>query len=153
MLSALLAAAVPREQVEQQMAVQFGMTAYAVNKLTQEVLKSWGDDEAEQKPHYKRAAIKRIIGHIAAARAAKQYSAVSSLERLLAQIQGTMEPIEIHVNLDATVRESVLHVVAEMTPERLRAMAEAAMRMRVHSRIELPAPAATDDEVLDVAAE
>lgn len=116
------------------------MTTNAINALVPHVFKEWADEDTARRPHQKRAAVKRMHSHIAAARAAKNWNAVASLERLLAQMQGTLEPIEINVNLDATIRESVINVVAMASPERIRDLATHALRMRRAARLPLPAP-------------
>ena len=139
--SALLAGGASREEIDHQLAIEFSMTSRAVGVLLTRVVKNWSDEEVERRPHMKRAAVKRMHSHIASARAAKNYGAVSSLERLLAQMQGTLEPIEINVNIDATVRESVINVVAMATPARLEQLATAALRMRTAARLPLPAEA------------
>lgn len=140
LLSAMIANGATGEEIVHQMQIEFGMTQRAIQKLMNEVVQSWADEEVERRPHWKRAAIKRMHGHIAAARAEKQWTAVASLERLLAQMQGTMEPVVLDVNVDATVRESVINVVAMASPARVQQLAEQALRMRKAARLPSPAP-------------
>jgi hypothetical protein len=47
------------------------------------------------------------------------WKAVDQHERLLAQIQGTLRPVEVRVDVDATVRASLAAVVASLKPEEL----------------------------------
>lgn len=150
-LSALLAGGVPREEMDQLMARDHGMTVHAVSALLSQVVKGWADEELERRPQWKRAAMRRMHGHIAAARGAKNWSAVAQLERLLAQMQGTLEPLEINVNLDATVRESVINVVAMATPERIDQLAALALRLRTAARLPMPSPARVVQAVADAA--
>ena len=42
----------------------------------------------------------------------------------MAQINGTLEPVEIHVQADAVVRESVMVVLSQMSPDRVRRLAD-----------------------------
>lgn len=51
--------------------------------------------------------------------AAIDYARVKEHEALRAKIEGTLQPIELKVDADVTIRQSLLAVVANLTPERL----------------------------------
>jgi DNA-binding transcriptional MerR regulator len=106
------------------------MSKTAVRTYISRVHARWAEEERTNRAHYKTQAIRRLYGHIAEARKASNWAAVAQLERLLSDIQGTKEPIEVQVNVDATVTEAMLHVVANLSPERKRALIEEQRRLR-----------------------
>lgn len=136
------------DEIAHAMATQHNMTQGAVERLHNEVIKGWANEEAANKPHAKRMQLKRLQAHIAGARKGQQWGAVAALERLMAQILGTMEPIQIDVTMAATIRESVLNVVATTTPERLLQLATQALVLRRASGrqvIDAPTPSVAVD--------
>lgn len=106
------------------------MPKTSVAKYIEQVRARWAEEERTNRVHYKAQAMRRLYGHVAEARKAANWAAVAQLERLLADIQGTKEPVEVQLNVDATVTEAVLHVVATLSPERRRAMIEEQRRLR-----------------------
>lgn len=65
------------------------------------------------RPTNKAAAERRILGDIQAAKAAKNWAAVRGFESLLADIQGTKDPIRVDVSV--TQRSAVVHLIGNMT--------------------------------------
>lgn len=128
-LSALLSANVGRTVCDAVLAEKFDMTKPAVGKLCNLILESWTEEEADMRPHYKRIQVRRLTSYIAAAKSQRNWGAVASFERLLAQITGTLEPIEVRVSGDIQVRENLLLMVEQMTPARLLALADRARRL------------------------
>jgi len=108
----------------------FGMNKAAVALYVKRIRERWAEESRAERPHNKAQQVRRIYGHIAEARRDKNWSAVAQFEKLLAQVLGTMEPVEINVNIDATVTEAALHVVANLTPERRTAMIEEQRALR-----------------------
>ena len=152
LISALLANGTDHTNIYAICAEQFGMTKQATTRMCGRVLDTWAQDEEAQRPQYKRAAMRRIHGHIAASKKAGKWSSVAQFENLLARIQGTLEPLEVNVNLEATVRESVLHVVSSMDADRLHELAERALAYRAPLPV-LPAPPPTSPALPAEAAE
>ena len=111
-------------RIREEMTLRFGMSPTAVRSLQKRVLNEWSAADVERRPHEKRLQVRRILRHIQAAKDAKQHSAVASFEELLAQINGTLEPVEVHVQAEATVRESVMVVLAQMKPDRVQRLAD-----------------------------
>jgi hypothetical protein len=52
------------------------------------------------------------------------WAAVAKHETLLAKIEGTMKPVELKVDVDVSIRQSMLAVIANMTPEQIDRYAE-----------------------------
>lgn len=117
-------------RIREEMTTRFRMTPTAVKSLQKRVLDEWSSSDVERRPHEKRLQVRRILRHIASAREANQHSAVASFEKLLAQINGTLEPVEVHVQAEATVRESVMVVLAQMKPDRVRRLADEHRRLK-----------------------
>jgi hypothetical protein len=131
---ALLSNGASKDHIHQVLADKFGMGQRAITALITRVYKLWSEDESSQRAHYKRAAIRRIHGHINAARKQGKFGAIASLEGLLARIQGTLDPIRVEVNVEATLRETVLHVMTGLDTERLHELAQRALAYRGDNR-------------------
>lgn len=126
----LLIAGIAIARIESACRDQFSMPKSAVSKCVEQVHARWADEERSNRLHYKTQAMRRLYGHVAEARKDKNWAAVAQLERLLADIQGTKEPLEVQLNVDATISEAVLHVVANLSPERRVALIEEQRRLR-----------------------
>ena len=113
----------------------------AVEKTLAEVKDEWVAIDAEQAPRLKSMAVRRILDHIAKAKAQKAWTAVATLERTLADIQGTREPIRIEVDVTAEQRSALAGAIASMAPDLELAMADEQRRLRaaMEGRL-LPAP-------------
>ena len=126
----LLVAGVGVGRVETACRDQFSMGKTAVNSYVMRIRTRWAEEERGNRPHYKAQAMRRLYGHVMEARKDKNWAAVAQLERLISDIQGTKEPVEIQLNVDATVSEAVIHVVANLSPERRKALIEEQRRIR-----------------------
>lgn len=71
---------------------EFGAPATVVAKRRELIRQRWVEEYDEQRPHLRRMAEKRLNQHIEQARKAGKWDAVVNMERLLAQMQGTLEP-------------------------------------------------------------
>lgn len=114
----LLVAGIPVSRIEKEAKQRWGLTAARTKRLIDRVRARWAEESRAERPHWKAQAIRRLYGHIAKARGEGQWNAVAAFERLLAEMQGTKEPVEIQLNVDATVTEAALHVVSRLTPEK-----------------------------------
>lgn len=102
----------------------FNMTEYAVKNLIKEVHAEWKEEDSERKPHSKAASERRILREIMQAKQDKAWTAVSSMEKVLSQIQGTSEPIEINSTTDSRINDALLHLLGEEDPRRIRELIE-----------------------------
>ncbi len=125
------------------------MTRTVVATYVARIREKWAEEERAARPHYKAQAMRRIYGHIAEAKRDKNWSAIAQFEKILSDMQGTKEPVEINVNIDATVTEAALHVVSTLTPERRRALIEEQRRLRALAA----KPIDTTAEVVDISAQ
>lgn len=71
---------------------EFGAGPAVVAKRREIIRQRWVEEYDEQRPHLRRMAEKRLNQHIEQARKAGKWDAVVNMERLLAQMQGTLEP-------------------------------------------------------------
>jgi hypothetical protein len=122
MLLQLLASGVDRREIVEVMRQKRGMTKGAVLALLGRVEDELREEDREVTPLIRAKQVRRLHTHIARAVSDKSWNAVASLERLLAQVRGTMEPVQVNVNIDATVREAVVHVLGAMPPDALSAL-------------------------------
>lgn len=102
----------------------FNMTEDSVKHLISEVYAEWQEEDAERKPQTKAAAERRILRHIVQAKRDKAWTAVSTLEKVLMQIQGTAEPIEFSSTTDSRINEAILHILGEEDPRKIRELIE-----------------------------
>lgn len=111
------------EQVYREMHERFGMTRRAVTRLRLELERAMAADGQELLPVLKGKTVNRLHAHIIKATRDGSWNAVASLERLLSDVQGTREAVQVNVNVDATVREAVVHLLAAAPPAELDALA------------------------------
>lgn len=124
----------------------FGMTVNQIRNLRREVYAQWQEEDAEAKPHYKAAAMRRINRQITKAGAAGAHGAVAQLENTLSKIQGTGEAIEVNVGVGFRVTRSLIEVLgeeAEKDPAKLREMIDE--QRRIEQRRALAADAIDAD--------
>lgn len=93
-----------------------------VMRLISEVRQIWDQEDAERQQWAKAAAVRRHQDHIRKASAKGAYTAVAMLETNLARIEGTNEPLEIHINDDSRVNDAVMRVLGMTDPTKLRAL-------------------------------
>lgn len=142
----LLIAGVSMTRIEDTCKERFSMSAGKVRQYIEQVRARWAEEERQQRPHNKAAAIRRVLGHIAKAASDKNWAAVAQLEKHLADLQGTKEALEVHLNIDATVTEAALHVVANLTPERRAALIGEQRRLRELAARAAPGQASIEAE-------
>jgi hypothetical protein len=102
--------------------------ANRVDRLLERIRAAWDEEDKANRKASKGAAIRRIQRYIENARGVRtedgkgwkerpNFSALARFEQLLADLQGTREPITIDLNV--RVQETVLNVIAGLTPEEL----------------------------------
>lgn len=120
LVEALLINGVPEHRIEATLREQFSRTRHGdVGRIIASVRARWAEEEKNNRPHFKATAQRRLYTHIAKASKEANFAAVAALERLLSDVQGTKEAVEVNLNLDATVTEAVMHVVANLSTEEM----------------------------------
>ena len=84
------------------------------------IRRRWVSEDDEQRRTYKSGAMRRIQAHISEAKKDRAWGAVSSLERLLAQIQGTLEPVQ--VNVEFVAKQALADYISNLSDEELEAL-------------------------------
>lgn len=112
----------------------FGMSYDSIVNLRDEVWESWESEDAENRPHYKAATIRRMGREIVAARAAGSHSSVAMLEKALMDVQGTASPVEINVSGDVRQTKAIIQVFGEMEPAELRELVDDERRLYLAER-------------------
>ena len=127
-------------EVERQMHDRFGMKPRQVKRLQRELERDLQEEGKELLPLLKAKAVNRLHAHIIKASRDASWNAVSSLERVLADIQGTREPVQVNVRVDARVQEAVVHLLSSVPPEQLDALAAQGAALLTHGGQAPPAP-------------
>lgn len=125
----LLIAGVSRSRISTLMAQRYGLTDGQVRGHMERIKARWISEEKENRAMYKETAMRRLYGHIAEAKKAGNWASVAQLERLLAEMQGTREPVEVAVNVGSTVVEAAAHVLSGLTPEKIAALVSEQRRL------------------------
>lgn len=79
-------------------------------------------EHEENRVAWKHQAVERISREIRDAKKESAWGAVASFERLLADIQGTREPLRVDVNV--AVNQAVVHVIGSMSAEQMQLLLE-----------------------------
>lgn len=137
-LEQLMIAGVSMSRIEDMMRDKFSMTKGKVRTYADQVRARWAEEEAASRPTKKAQAIRRTLGHIAEARRDKNWAAVAQFEKHLALLEGTYEAVEVKLNVDATITEAALHVVANLTPERREALIKQQRELRARAQLASP---------------
>ena len=117
LIEGLLISGVPMTRIEDQARQLHQMTKSQVGAYIARIRETWAAEEAGNRAHNKAQQQRRLYGHISAAKADKNWPAVAQFEKLLADIQGTREPLEMTVTT-TTLTEVTMKVVSGLTPER-----------------------------------
>lgn len=118
----LLANNVPHAMAKEMLGRQFGMSRAAAMHLLEKVQNELIDADRESLPLVKAKQVNRLHSHIVDARRDKSWNAVASLERLLSQVQGTLEPMQLRVNVDVQVRDAVAGFLQSLSRAQLDAL-------------------------------
>lgn len=144
-IETMLIKGIPISSIERRGATDLKMSKVAVRKYIDRIRAKWKEEEREARPHYKASAMRRIIDHIADARRDKNWAAVAQFEKLLSEMQGTKEPLEVALTVNDAVNDALVVVVSRLTPER-RAELIAQARSRALAVASESSPAASDSE-------
>jgi hypothetical protein len=102
----------------------FNMSEREVDRTIALVRAEWEEESEDTKRYAKEAAQRRILTEIEEARRDKAHTALANLEKVLMQIQGTAEPIEIQQPGDSRVADAVLRTLGELDVVTIRVMIE-----------------------------
>jgi hypothetical protein len=117
----------------------FGMDRDQVKKLIDEVYAMWATEKAAREPYIKELSINRILDHIRKAGKEGSWTAVANMEKVLAQILGTYEPVEVVQHTSARIDEAVLKVLGETEESELRRMiADERKLFEAHDQSQIP---------------
>lgn len=149
-VSVLLANGAAKFRIKAVLEEKFGIKRkQQVESLIAAVYKEWREHDTAAAEHQRSAQIRRLQGHIAAARDAGSFAAVIAAERLLADILGTLEPIRVEVKADVVVQQSIEHVLTTLPADAIRQLANQQRELTAGSGLALPAP----KQVIEVPAE
>ena len=115
-MSKLLANGMDIGTIKRTMKNEFGMSTDQAADLRKLTLIEWQEEQDEMRPHQKTMASRRLHGHIVAAAGKSQYQAVASLEKVLMDVQGTAEPVQVNVNVEHRLTGAVLSVLGQTDP-------------------------------------
>lgn len=138
-MSNMLAAGRSDDDIILELGEQFGMTKDAVIRLRNEVFKRWAEEDSLRGKYRKLAAARRILEHISKAAEDGQYTAVASLERVLAPIEGTDSNDHGGDGGTVNVTNTLIAVLGDMSPEVLRDLIADGEKLFLDGRkVELP---------------
>lgn len=100
------------------------MSAREVDIAIRTIKAEWEEEESDEKRYAKIKARKRILSEIDDARQAGAYNALGNLEKVLMQIEGTAEPLEIQQPTDNRVTDAVLALLGEMDKVEVRMLVD-----------------------------
>lgn len=135
----LLGLGMTPSQVRNALQSEHGLSASQADTSIRQVFQDIQAEYTAYKPYAKAAQADRLHRLIAICNAKQQYGEAIRAEALLAKIDGTVDPVVVKVDHEMVVRESLVALVANLSPEdrdrmvaeqlQLEAAAEAA---RVH---------------------
>lgn len=124
-LVSALQAGMGHRDIDQRFAEEFGVSEATARDWRLVVLREWKRDHEESMPFAKSEQLERLRRKLAAEnlRAPSEkhpnnkpnMKTVVQLERLIAQISGTIEPVRVQVNVDQVVSEGIMSIIAGMT--------------------------------------
>lgn len=118
------------EEIQRGMSAEFqGMTEQEIDDLSLATAERMLAESSGRKAYKKAFAEKRIHTHIAKASKRGAWGAVANLEAQLARIQGTEEPVEQKVTVDARLQTATLQVLGELTPEQVQELVAEELKM------------------------
>ena len=131
-LSRLLQAGMPDDEIAVIMGREtnpdgspgFAMSYKEVQKAITSVFASWAEEDSIRNPHLKSAARRRIYDEITNARKSGAWTAVASFEKVLAQIEGTIEDGQSRAPAEIRIDNAVLYTIGEMDTGALREIIE-----------------------------
>jgi hypothetical protein len=140
LLQQVLIAGEPSDAIYAAFAKKFHMTKDAVDKLELEVYSRWEVEDTKRGRYLKEAARRRILGHIKQAADHKSWNAVMIGEKILAGIEGTNAPLEVHATTDVQFTARILSFVSEMTEEELGELIQDERRRALEGDVEPEIP-------------
>lgn len=106
---------------------RFGLRPGRVTSLLDRIRETWRKEDEANRASNRAAAVRRVTRYIRDAEGRKNqdgswiekpnYAALARFEELLSDLQGTREPVKVDLNV--RVQETVLNVIAGLSPEEL----------------------------------
>lgn len=154
-IAGAMAARMTTYAITQQAKDKFGIGASRVRNLMARVLEKWKLEDEQNRSSLKAKAVRSLEQDMTAVRAelannisvsdkAKLHSTLTRYHALLADIQGTREPIKVDV--DVRVSQSIVGVIANLSPEQVQAYVQRRKQLEQeaeHGRL-LTGPAAAE---------
>ncbi len=134
-MTKLLANGMDKRTINTAMLQEFGMTKPATEALRKLTLVEWQEETDDMRPHLKQAASRRLHNHILQAGTKGQFQAVASLEKVLMEVQGTAEPMQVNVSVDHRLTTAVLHVLGQTDATMVRELIEGQREFENHTVI------------------
>jgi len=103
-----------REECIALMQSKFVMQRPDVVRLFPIIAREWQDDEADQRPRYKQAALVRLRKIAAIASEGKELPVLVQVERLRSDIEGTRAPIQVKVDVTSEIRNALTLTIAQL---------------------------------------
>jgi hypothetical protein len=96
---------------------KLNMSERACRRLITSIRARWQEEHEERRRYYKLTAMYRLHDTISEAKRDKKWGDVIAAERLLAQLQGTLEPVQHQVEF--TFKQAVADYLSNLTEEEL----------------------------------
>jgi len=112
-----LQAGMGHRDIDREFAKQFGISETTAHDWRMSVLREWKRDHEEMTPFAKSEQLERLRRKLAAENLKpnpNQKTAIQ-IERLIAQVSGTIEPVRVQVNVDQVVSEGLMSIITGMT--------------------------------------
>lgn len=114
----LMTAGMGRDGIVRVCASEFGMTEHQAIEMRRAILLEWKRQHEEDATFLRVEQLQRLrrrLTDIAANPKASPHDHVA-VERLYAAVAGTLEPVKVQLDVDATVKGALLAIVSDMTP-------------------------------------
>lgn len=138
MLTVLMARGLSNVDQNRILKKRFGLGSKAVERHRRRIYEQWAAEDDERRPYLKARQLARLHRGLDKAYRTGQWTAISALERLIAQIEGNLDPVKLQVNVAAEVQNNVLRVIHQMSPEQLAEYADKERAFRGHAQLAEP---------------
>lgn len=111
---------------------EYAVSRSTIARLVSYIGDRWIKEEEDRRPLYKSAAMERLARYSRKAAEEKNWSAVARFESLLADMQGTKEPIRIQVT--AQVTTAMLNIIGNMSTDDIRTIEDQMRELESNSK-------------------
>jgi len=124
-LGRALAANHSSEEIYEAMAQQYGMDRQAVDRLELKVFETWETEKTKRSKYFSEAARLRLYELMRKMIKEKAWPSVMQCENLIAKIEGTMAPVEVHTSGTVAHGGAIAHLFGQMDRDELLGIVEA----------------------------